>query len=1058
MATIRLKRGTSGDPGATAVTNAGEMAVNLQTATTPKLFIKTVSDTTTVPLWVGAVIESSPGNWNDSAKLATQSAINTTFMPKAGGTFTGAVSFGQGSTAAGEIRLLEDTDDGSNYSAFRGSARSANITYVMPTIDPTAGQVLTASAPSSGVSNLSWEAAPAPSAVSTTNDNTNTTRYLVFSTTNGSSAPLYVDDSTTPLTYNPSTAVLSLSGSGGTLSAANLASPGNLINLFTGKVTSNDTLNLFTYSPIGGDTKTLNIGSANTNSHDGTTVINIGAGEPTSMAGSYNINIGNSKATTTIVSATVVGLNSTGNTTLGNTTITGDLTVNGTTTTINSTVTTIDDPVLVLGGDTAVADTVKDRGIEFRYGGATVTITNYIGNGTTTVTGTVASTTGWLAGDVITISGATTTEQFKLNGTWRIASIPTGTTFTFVVNTSVAAGTYTTNLGTTVRVLNGFMGYDQSEARFVLRERATNDGSDTFSGTTMGSLEINNLRLAGNVIQDNGGTTRITFDSAGTTFSGGSSGIKIDGNSINSSAAQVMTFSGANLTAKGTLTVEGGSISTGAAVASTLFSTTTTANVGIATGLTTGTFTVGATGSTGAVSLFPATGSQAITLGGSTTGTITIGGTGSPVNIATGASTGTVQIGSTSASAQTVNIATTTSGTTSIGGTGAVTLGAAAGSGTINIGNTGTAQAQAVNIATATTGTITIGGTGATAVILPTGKTRVGQTTLIQGGAVNITLPTAGGTLVGSGDTTLPSNITASSLTSVGTLTGLTVTGSGTNVVSLTTGSTGVMTLDTGTTGAINIGTNANAKTITVGNGTGATSLVLDCGTGALNVGANAVARTVTVGNTTGASVLNLNAGTGGVAITTGTTGTVGIDSGTTGAINIGTNANAKTITVGNGTGATSLVLNCGTGALNIGTNAVARTVTVGNTTGASALVLNAGTGAITMGAPVIFNTANVTASGTTQAGALGLTADLNFVTLGTGGVALPAATVGRKITVVNRTSVQITVYPVNGGDDTIDGAAANVGYILQPSEYGEFDCSSATAWFTNGTLDGGTY
>ena len=36
-----------------------------------------------------------------------------------------------------------------------------------------------------------------------------------------------------------------------------------------------------------------------------------------------------------------------------NLTVTGNLTVNGTTTTVNSTVTTIDDPIITVGGDTA---------------------------------------------------------------------------------------------------------------------------------------------------------------------------------------------------------------------------------------------------------------------------------------------------------------------------------------------------------------------------------------------------------------------------------------------------------------------------------------------------------------------------------------------------------------------------------------------------------------------------------------------------------------------------------------------------------------------------------
>jgi len=58
-----------------------------------------------------------------------------------------------------------------------------------------------------------------------------------------------------------------------------------------------------------------------------------------------------------------------GTTTINNDlTVDGDLVVNGSTTTVNSTIVTIDDPVFVLGGDTApTADDNKDRGIEFRW-------------------------------------------------------------------------------------------------------------------------------------------------------------------------------------------------------------------------------------------------------------------------------------------------------------------------------------------------------------------------------------------------------------------------------------------------------------------------------------------------------------------------------------------------------------------------------------------------------------------------------------------------------------------------------------------------------------------
>ena len=55
-------------------------------------------------------------------------------------------------------------------------------------------------------------------------------------------------------------------------------------------------------------------------------------------------------------------------TTTGAITVGGDLTVNGTTTTVKSTTITVDDPIFTLGGDSAPgSDDNKDRGIEFRY-------------------------------------------------------------------------------------------------------------------------------------------------------------------------------------------------------------------------------------------------------------------------------------------------------------------------------------------------------------------------------------------------------------------------------------------------------------------------------------------------------------------------------------------------------------------------------------------------------------------------------------------------------------------------------------------------------------------
>ena len=81
-------------------------------------------------------------------------------------------------------------------------------------------------------------------------------------------------------------------------------------------------------------------------------------------------NSGESVAIGTGVSGTAISIgHSTSETTVNdNLTVTGDLTVNGTTTTVNSTTLTVDDPIITLGGDSAPAsDDNKDRGVEFRY-------------------------------------------------------------------------------------------------------------------------------------------------------------------------------------------------------------------------------------------------------------------------------------------------------------------------------------------------------------------------------------------------------------------------------------------------------------------------------------------------------------------------------------------------------------------------------------------------------------------------------------------------------------------------------------------------------------------
>lgn len=69
----------------------------------------------------------------------------------------------------------------------------------------------------------------------------------------------------------------------------------------------------------------------------------------------------------------------------------------------------------------------------------------------------------------------------------------------------------------------------------------------------------------------------------------------------------------------GTLTINNGTIESGAAVVSSLFATTTTANISVATGLSTGTCTVGGTAATGTMTFGQSTAAQTVVIGGGAT-------------------------------------------------------------------------------------------------------------------------------------------------------------------------------------------------------------------------------------------------------------------------------------------------------------------------------------------------------------------------------------------------------------------------------------------------------
>ncbi len=109
-----------------------------------------------------------------------------------------------------------------------------------------------------------------------------------------------------------------------------------------------------------------------------------------------------------------------------------------------------------------------ERAYPSREGLITLSITSYTGAGTTTVTANMASTTGLSQNNVIRIYGASGTEQSKLNGVWKIASV-SPTSFTFVVDSTVASGTYSSDIGTIVRSTISVLNFDNDYLPVVIR-------------------------------------------------------------------------------------------------------------------------------------------------------------------------------------------------------------------------------------------------------------------------------------------------------------------------------------------------------------------------------------------------------------------------------------------------------------------------------------------------------------------------------------------------------------------------------------------------------------
>ena len=256
---------------------------------------------------------------------------------------------GNGSTSGGTLKILEDTDNGSNFVGLKApDTIASNFTLTLPTADGSNGQVLGTNG--SGV--LSF--------VSTTSSIAGASDTNISS---ASSGQILVYDGSDSFDNVSVSGDATLASNGALTIAANAVQVGN-IDFFVDEdnMASNSDVKVPSQQSVKAYVDSqLTAQDVDFAGDSGTGAVDLDS-QSLTIAGTAN-EIETSASGQTLT----VGLPN--NVTVGNNlTVTGNLTVNGTTTTVNSTTTTVDDPVFTLGGDSAPgSDDNKDRGIEFRY-------------------------------------------------------------------------------------------------------------------------------------------------------------------------------------------------------------------------------------------------------------------------------------------------------------------------------------------------------------------------------------------------------------------------------------------------------------------------------------------------------------------------------------------------------------------------------------------------------------------------------------------------------------------------------------------------------------------
>ena len=556
-------------------------------------------------------------------------------------------------------------------------------------------------------------------------------------------------------------------------------------------VSSAGTANVLTVTSTGANvTGTLNAtGNANVGNLGATTVVATTLTGTLSTAAQPNIT-----STGTLTSLSVTG-NITGGNLLINTdaVITGNLTVQGNTTTINSNVITTNDLNITVGNNQNTGAALNNAGIDvgnnnlatWRFNNATTSWQSNIAimptaNGTLTLGGT---SNYWGAAYVTSITATGNANVGNIGATAVVATNLTGTLQTAAQTNITSVGTLgslsvTGNI-TGGNLLTGGNIFDTG-ALSIITAASGNinlapNGTNMLVATTTGANIAGTLNATGNV-------TGSYFFGNGSQLTG------IDATAIQNGTANVRAFLNGNVTvsAAGTANVLVVT-STGANIAGTLNTGTGNANVG-----NIGATAVVATNLTGTLQTAAQTNITSV----GTLGSLSVTGNVSTGNVSGTTGTFTNVAGTLSTAAQT-NI-------TSVGTLGSLTVTGNIGGGNVNaILNGSGANVTSISATNISSGTLAQARLANAAVTLGSTALTLGSTVTTVAGLTSVTSTTFVGALTGAA-TTAGTVTTAAqaNITSVGTLTALTVSGA----ITVNSGAAATAIVNGATTGVGNIG------------------------------------------------------------------------------------------------------------------------------------------------------------------------------------------------------------------------------------------------------------